>query len=80
MVLAGSWRQGICRSCGAPVEWITPIRTDHAVPFNPPIVFERQLFDATETETLDVDLVRSVQHYVTCPAAKAWRWRYVRQA
>ena len=77
IVYADSWRTGTCRSCGAPIEWVTQVRPDRAIPFNPPIVFARQLFDTLETKTQDVDLVRSVLHYVTCPHAQAWRKQYL---
>jgi hypothetical protein len=76
IVLADSWRMGVCRSCGATIEWVTPIKSTHAVPFNPPISFARQMFEQLDPQTAEVDLVRSVHHNITCPQAVAWRRRY----
>ena len=77
-VFADSRRKGVCRSCGAQLEWATVVKSGKAMPFNPPLVVtqtQSSLIGGTERAIHTVDSAVSTSHFATCPQATAWRRR-----
>lgn len=74
-VYADTRRLGVCRSCHAPIEWATVVKSGKAMLFNAPLVPVRTQ-PALVGSAIDViDTTRTIVHFVTCPQAKDWRRR-----
>jgi hypothetical protein len=74
-IYADSRRMGVCRSCGAAVEWATVVNTGSSLPFNPPIVAtsaQPNLLDGGDR----IEATATASHFLTCPQADAWRKRH----
>lgn len=73
-------RLGQCRSCGAPIEWATVVKSGHPMPFNPPIepVRIQPPLYGPEREVQVVETTVTITHWATCPDAADWRRRQVR--
>ena len=56
---------GKCRSCGAPIVWVTMAKTGKQMPVNPP-------FRSYVTQGGEV-VQAGVSHFATCPAAAEHR-------
>jgi len=76
-IYADTRRPGVCRSCSAPIEWATVVKSGRAMPFNPPIDpvrIQPPLYGA-EREVQVVDSTITSSHFATCPDAADWRRR-----
>ena len=70
-VWADSRRSGACRSCKAPVTWVTTI-AGKWMPFDGEPVALRTLHDPATRDLVEV-LSADDTHWRTCPQAEAWR-------
>lgn len=78
VILNTTRRVGVCRSCGASLEWATVAATQKQMPFNRPIVLLPVLTRAgggVMTDYVQVDMSQTTSHFATCPDAKQWRRR-----
>jgi hypothetical protein len=73
------WQQsrarGICRSCGARIEWAKVVDSGRAIPLDVPVTVANvtQFADGRLIEHLDPTISKS--HFATCPQAAQWRKR-----
>ena len=76
-IYADTRRSGTCRSCGAPIEWATVVKSGKALPFNAPIAPVRMQppLYGPEREVHVVDSTITTAHFATCPQAAQWRQR-----
>lgn len=65
--------KGICRSCGAPIEWAETTRGKR-MPFDSEIVAVRTQGSPIGGRVVEfVDTSVTPSHFQTCPDAKDWR-------
>jgi len=68
-------RAGVCRSCRAPVEWATVVKSGKPILFDPPVEVVRiqpPLF-GDERAVEVIDTTRTRVHFASCPDAVDWR-------
>ena len=64
---------GVCRSCGAPVEWAEMVKSGKKNPFNPPIVAVATKHDSDMRLIEVIDSSVTTSHFSTCPDRDKWR-------
>jgi len=63
---------GVCRSCGARIEW-AELTTGKRMPFDADIIV-RSVHESPTGRIIElVDMTRSKSHFATCPQANEWR-------
>ena len=71
--------KSVCRSCGAPIEWATVVKSGKAMPFDDPIVAVATKRHSETGEAIEVvDTSVTPSHFQTCKDAEAWRRRNAR--